>query len=77
MSWTLLIRTFGLHWGCVAFAAIHMSACVPQPRELTCQPVGLSCLCSFVTYLSDIIVDGLAKAIIASLSTLHTQARMW
>lgn len=38
---------------------------------LPCSPL----FCSFVAYLSDIVADGLAKAIIASLNQLHSQVR--
>lgn len=32
---------------------------------------------AFVSYLSDIVVDGLAKSVVASLNHLHSQARTW
>ncbi len=31
------------------------------------------CICSFLAYMSDIVVDGLAKAIVASLDQMHAQ----
>ena len=61
---------------CIVLPCVLPSACLPArppARPPACLPARLPTCCSFVAYLSDIVVDGFAKAIVASLNQLHSQ----
>lgn len=55
-------------WAQSCLHAASLTASTAFPTLLAVAPAR-----SFVAYLSDIVVDGLAKAVVASLKQLHSQ----